>query len=115
LAAYALAHLRRKHDLHPDAIEYLGRIQSTLDPYAGRFLVHGGSFVVREGEWPGDPVVIEFPDLERARAWHASLAYQAILPLRTRHFDGDVILVEGVEPGYDPAKLADALRRGTMS
>lgn len=46
----------------------------------------------------GDLIVIEFPDMEAARQWYASPAYQAILPLRTGHASGAIFLVAGV-PG----------------
>jgi uncharacterized protein (DUF1330 family) len=42
-------------------------------------------------------VVIEFPSVERAKAWHASPEYQAILPLRHRHARTNFLaVVEGV-------------------
>ncbi len=110
MAAYALAHLRTPR-LHPDVLEYLERIQSTLDPFSGRFIVHGGPVEVREGTWPGSLVVIEFPTLAFARAWYESAAYQEILPLRTDHIDGDAILVEGVGPDHDSARMAAELRQ----
>ena len=109
LAAYALAHLRDIR-VHADIIEYLERIEGTLTPYEGRFLVHGPKVQVREGSWPGTIVIIEFPTAERAREWYESPAYQAILPLRTRHIEGDAILVEGVGPDYHPSSLAEAMR-----
>ncbi|MEU1805493.1 DUF1330 domain-containing protein [Streptomyces sp. NPDC019937] len=108
-AAYAIAHLRESRP-HPDVIEYLERIQATLDPFQGRFIVHCGRLEVIEGTWPGDAVLIGFPDAERARGWYTSPAYQEILPLRTNHIEADVILVEGVGPDYDPVQRADALR-----
>lgn len=109
MTAYALARLTVR-DMHRDILDYLERIQSTLTPYQGRFLVHGGELEVIEGDWEGDVVVIEFPDAERARAWYASPAYRKLLPLRTRHIDGDVIIVTGVGPDYDPAQKAETLR-----
>jgi uncharacterized protein (DUF1330 family) len=107
--AYAIAHLRTP-TANADVYEYLERIQSTLDPFGGRFLVHGPQVEVREGTWPGTIVIIEFPDPDAARAWYDSPAYQDILPLRTRNIDGDAILVEGVRDGHDPAKMAAAMR-----
>jgi uncharacterized protein (DUF1330 family) len=109
MPAYAVAHLRDPRP-HPDIVEYLERIQATLDPFSGRFLVHGPRVEVREGTWPGTIVVIEFPGVAEARDWYESAPYQEILPLRTRHIDGDAIIVEGVEPGYDPAGPAEAMR-----
>jgi uncharacterized protein (DUF1330 family) len=109
MTAYAIAHLRTP-TTNPEVIEYLERIQATMDPYGGRFLVHGPEVEVREGSWPGTIVILEFPDVEHARQWYDSPAYQAILPLRTRNIAGEAILVEGVRPGHDPAKVAAALR-----
>jgi uncharacterized protein (DUF1330 family) len=108
-AAYAIAHL---HDpqVNADVIEYLDRIQSTLDPFGGRFTVHGATVEVREGAWPGTVVVIAFPDVDAARAWYDSPAYREILPLRTQHITGSAIIVEGVDADYDVTRTADALR-----
>ena len=63
-----------------------------------------------EGPWPGTVVVIQFPGLDEAHGWYRSPAYQAILPLRTDHIEGEAIIVAGVDPGYDPANTAAALR-----
>jgi uncharacterized protein (DUF1330 family) len=110
--AYAIAHLRNPQ-INDDVIEYLERIQSTLDPYGGRFLVHGPSVDVREGDWPGTIVIIAFPDVAAARGWYESPAYAAILHLRTDHIDGSAILVEGVDADYDVTHTAAALRART--
>ncbi|GAA4053593.1 DUF1330 domain-containing protein [Nonomuraea soli] len=109
MTAYAIAHLKTPVP-HPDVLEYMERIQATLDPFHGRFLVHGPQVDVREGDWPGTVVVIEFPDLATAGNWYDSPAYQRILPLRTDHIDGVAVLVEGVEPDHDAAAFAASLR-----
>ncbi|MGI5520362.1 DUF1330 domain-containing protein [Micromonospora sp. CA-259024] len=101
MTAYALAHLR-KAPLHADVLEYLERIEATLVPFGGRFIVHGGSVEVLEGDWPGDVIIIEFPDRARAHSWYHSSSYQEIKPLRTRHLVGEVILVEGVDADHKP-------------
>lgn len=112
MPAYGFAHLRdRRH--HPDVFAYLERIQDTLHPFHGRFLIHGPPAEVVEGSWSGSMVLIEFPGLAEARAWYASFAYQEILRLRTDHIDGDVVLVEGVGAGYDPRDRAMKLRAET--
>ena len=54
-------------------------------------------------------MVIGFPDLDAARAWYDSPAYQEILPLRTRNSDGVTLLVDGVPDGYRAASFADKL------
>jgi uncharacterized protein (DUF1330 family) len=109
MPAYALAHLRTPH-INDEVLEYIERIQSTLDPFGGRFLVHGAEVDVKEGPWPGTVVIVEFPDVDAARAWYESSAYQAILPLRTRNIDGSTLIVDGVARGYDAAHTAAVLR-----
>lgn len=110
MSAYAVAHLRDAQ-FHPEIAEYIDRIQETLDPYSGRFLVHGGEKEVKEGTWPGNIVVVVFPGLDEARAWYDSPAYREILPLRTRHIEGDIILVQGVPDDYDPSTTAAKMRQ----
>ncbi|MEU3722375.1 DUF1330 domain-containing protein [Streptomyces sp. NPDC031705] len=109
MTAYAIAHLRRP-TINEDVLRYIEEIQATMDPFGGRFLVHGKEVEVLEGPFPGTVVVIGFPDMERARAWYASPAYQAILPLRTRHIPGETLLVEGVPADYDARGTAGSLR-----
>ena len=99
MSAYAVAHLR-KVDLGPEIVAYLEQIDATLAPFGGRFLIHGGEKTVLEGCWPGDLIVIAFPDRRKAHAWYASTAYQRILALRKDHAEGDVIIVDGVSPGH---------------
>jgi uncharacterized protein (DUF1330 family) len=89
----------------PEIKEYLERTDATLEPFEGSWVVHGVRPEVREGDWTGDLVVIRFPDLERARAWYESPAYQAILPLRTRNSEGSIILIDGVPDGHRGADI----------
>lgn len=107
-SAYAVAHLRSV-DQNTEIVEYLRRIDATLDPYGGRFAVHGVLPEVLEGEWPGFLVVIGFPDLDAARTWYDSPGYQEILPLRTRNSDGVTLLVEGAPEGYRASSYAEKL------
>lgn len=99
MPAYAVAHLR-KVNMGADIVEYLKRIDETLEPFEGRFVVHGGRAEVLEGDWTGDLIVIGFPDRDRARGWYHSAAYQEILALRTDNSEGDAILVDGVTEGH---------------
>lgn len=107
MSAFAIAHLRSV-EWGPEIIEYLKKIDDTLVPHGGAFLIHGSMPEVLEGELPGQVVVIRFPDMDKARAWYDSPAYQAILPLRTRNSDGIAFLVQGVPDGYRAAALAGA-------
>ncbi|NMO36854.1 DUF1330 domain-containing protein [Streptomyces sp. GMY01] len=109
MTAYAIAHLREAAP-HPEIAEYIERISGTFEPYGGHFLVHGAQHEVTEGAWPGHVVVIAFPGMPEARTWWDSPAYREIAPLRSRHIEGDIILVPGVPEGYDPTATARAMR-----
>ncbi len=102
MLAYAVAHLRTVA-LGPEIFEYIARIDATLEPFGGRFLIHGGPVDAMDGNWSGDLVVIAFRDRETAHAWYASPGYQAILRLRTDNSDGDAFIVDGVPDGYQAA------------
>ena len=99
MPAYAVAHMRQV-TMGPAIVEYLDRIDATLAPFGGRFLVHGGDVEVVEGSWPGYLIVIEFPGRAAAHDWYRSAAYQAILTLRTDNSHSDVILIDGVDRGH---------------
>lgn len=109
--AYALARLETPSEVSEEVLRYLERIQATLDPFGGRFLVHGGPREVLEGPWTGDVVLIEFPDRAHAESWYRSAAYEEIKPLRTAHIPGTVLLIDGVDADHDSAEMAAALRR----
>lgn len=109
MTAYAIAHLREAAP-HPEIADYIERIGATFEPYGGRFLVHAARHEVVEGDWPGHVVVIGFPSIAEARAWWDSPAYREIAPLRSRHIEGDIVLVPGVPEGYDPTATARAMR-----
>ncbi|WP_067697754.1 DUF1330 domain-containing protein [Nocardia jejuensis] len=93
MPGYAIAHIHDL-DLNADIVEYLERIDGTLRPFDGRFLVHGGRQTVTEGPAGANIVVIEFPDYQAALDWYASPAYQAILPLRTDNSASVAIIAE---------------------
>jgi uncharacterized protein (DUF1330 family) len=58
--AFAIAHLRTPQ-LNEPVLEYLERIDGTLAPFGGEFLVHGPQVEAKERDWPGTVVVIRFP------------------------------------------------------
>lgn len=97
--AYVIGYLEDV-EVGPEIAEYIERIEDTMAPYGGRFLVHGGQLVGPEGTWDGDIVMLEFPNLASAQEWYKSPDYQAILPLRTAHSTSMVALVEGVPDGH---------------
>jgi uncharacterized protein (DUF1330 family) len=110
MTAYVINHLRLPGAVSPDVLEYLDRVQDTMDPFGGKFIVQGGETEVLEGAWAQSATVLSFPDMEKARAWYKSPAYQAIIHLRTDHLVSDSILVDGVRPDHTPAKFGQQLR-----
>ncbi len=76
----------------------------SIAAYGGRYLVRGGATEVLEGSWnPPRFVILEFPTAERARAWWSSPEYAPAKALRQASTQTDMILVEGLPPGADPA------------
>ena len=83
-------------------------MEATTAPYDGKWLAIDAEVQVLEGAWPGSVVLLEFPDMAKAKAWYGSPEYQKILSQRTDHTIGDVILVDGVGPDYTVAGYAAA-------
>jgi uncharacterized protein (DUF1330 family) len=108
MATLAVATLRDVQ-MGPAIAEYLRSIDDTLTPFEGRFLVHGQEAEEVEGRWPGTLIIIQFPDRQHAHDWYASSAYRAILPLRTEHSHGDVILIDTASSDYQARDFLDKL------
>lgn len=107
--AYAIGYLRDVR-FGEEIAAYMERIDTTMAPFGGEFIVHGGAMSPREGEWDGDLIIIRFPSASAANEWYDSPGYQAILPLRTENSEGIVTIVEGVLPGHRGVdKLAELL------
>jgi uncharacterized protein (DUF1330 family) len=93
--AYVIASVRSAHDQEA-LVEYRARNSEAVADHGGRFLARGGAIEVLEGEWdPKRVVVMEFDDMDTARRWYGSDAYQAAIPIRRGASETDIILVEG--------------------
>lgn len=109
MSAYAIG-LLEDLQFGPDIATYLQRIDATLAPFGGEFLVHGTRPELKEGKFGGDCVVIAFPSMEQARAWYDSDAYAPLIPMRTQHSRSTVFLLEGVkEVPYRAVELLQKL------
>ena len=63
----------------------------------GRYLARGGQCEVLEGDRvPHRMVILEFPDMDAARAWYDSPQYRAARDARDGAATGSFIAVEGV-------------------
>jgi uncharacterized protein (DUF1330 family) len=97
MAAYLISDVSARD---PAALEiYRTRAADSIARYGGRYLVRGGAIEPLEGDWrPRMIVVVEFPDVDRARAWYNSPEYAEALAVRDTALSRKLILLEGVEP-----------------
>ena len=77
--------------------DYKRLVPASLAKYGGRFVVRGGRTETLEGTWsPKRFVMVEFPDVQRAKAWWASAEYAEAKMLRQATSHTEMIVVEGV-------------------
>ena len=85
------------HD--PERYEkYKSMVPPSLTVFGGRFMVRGGKVETLEGDWaPKRFVMVEFPSLEKAKAWWNSTEYAEAKALRQATATTQMIVVAGVE------------------
>ncbi|USG60566.1 DUF1330 domain-containing protein [Sneathiella marina] len=76
--------------------EYVAAAKPAFEKYKAKFLVRGGKYEVREGAHRARNVVVEFADIETARACYDSPEYQRAKVIRNANADADFIIIEGV-------------------
>jgi uncharacterized protein (DUF1330 family) len=77
--------------------EYRKGVPATIAQYGGRYVARGGAAEGLEGGYaPKRVVILEFPTLERAKAWWDSPEYRPLRAIRQRASRGDLILVDGL-------------------
>jgi uncharacterized protein (DUF1330 family) len=77
--------------------DYRKQAGSTCAEFGGRYIVRGGKLEALEGDWsPRRFVVLEFPSVERAKAWWNSQAYAGPKAIRQSAARSNFIVVEGV-------------------
>jgi uncharacterized protein (DUF1330 family) len=80
-AAYVIGHISVLNEAK--WAEYRQQVPATLAPWGGELVFRGALAEVLDGHHAHrDTVVIRFPDRAALAAWHASPAYQALIPLR---------------------------------
>lgn len=98
MPAYLISDVTAK-DLEAFRI-YRERAAASIVRHGGRYLARGGPVEPLEGDWaPRTIVIVEFPDLERARAWYRSPDYASALALRDAALSRNLILVDGISEG----------------
>ena len=95
MPAYLIANIEIKDPARYD--EYRRMVPPTIAAYGGRFLARGGQVHSLEGPWqPSRLVIVEFPSVERAKAWWSSPEYAEAKALRQATSEGSLIIIEGV-------------------
>jgi len=75
---------------------YGSQVPATLVAYGGHFLAAGGRTQVLEGQAPPNTfVILQFPSMDKAKAWYDSPEYQKIMPLRHAAATSRVFIAEG--------------------
>jgi uncharacterized protein (DUF1330 family) len=94
MAGYLIADIKVNDPVRYE--EYRKMVPATLAKYGGEFVVRGGAHEVLEGDWqPNRLVVIRFPSVEQARAWHDSPEYRPALEIRHATAESRSVIVEG--------------------
>ena len=76
---------------------YRDMVPATVAAYGGKYLARGGALTPLEGGWdPQRITVLEFPSVERARAWWDSAEYAEAKAIRQRTTETKMLIVEGV-------------------
>jgi uncharacterized protein (DUF1330 family) len=89
-SAYVIGHIRIKDTAKWDS--YRSRVPATLEPWGAELVFRGTQAAIFAGAHAHpDVVVIRFPNRQAADDWHASAAYQALVPLRQQA--ADVVLL----------------------
>lgn len=95
MAAYVVVQV----DVH-DPVKYENYkklVPPSLEKFGGRFIARGGKTETLEGNWaPKRFVIVEFPSVERAKAWWASRDYAEAKALRQATASTQMIVAEGL-------------------
>jgi uncharacterized protein (DUF1330 family) len=77
--------------------DYKKLTPGSLVPFEGKFIVRGGASETLEGDWhPGRIVVLQFPSMEKAKAWWSLDGYAPAKALRQATSITRMIMVDGV-------------------
>lgn len=96
MPAYLVVHVQVKDPARYE--EYKALAPVSIRQFGGRYLTRGGAVEVLEGGWvPERLVLLEFPSMERARAWWASAEYAGAKAIRHATAETTMVLAPGLE------------------
>jgi uncharacterized protein (DUF1330 family) len=96
MKAYAIASVQMRDNSWVQ--QYAAKTATLVAKHGGSYLVRGANLEKLEGDatLPHVMVVIEFPGMAQARAWHTDPEYAPLIKLRQGGCDSEFILVEGL-------------------
>jgi uncharacterized protein (DUF1330 family) len=95
MPAYVIAAVTDAWD-QDKLVQYREGNTDVVAAHGGRFVARGGEQELLEGGWdPKRLVIIEFPDMEAARAWYHSDAYAPLRELRRSASTTHIVIVNG--------------------
>ena len=96
MAAYILVDTKIEN---PEAYEeYKALARPIAESFGGKYIIRGGAMDIIDNDlWsPTRIVLIEFPDIEKARSFMNSEAYAPVRPLRENNAKCTLVLLEGL-------------------
>jgi len=79
--------------------EYMKRTPKIIDQFGGRFIARGADIDTLEGEKETRRmVIIEFPSIEKAKAFYQSDAYQNARQIRANSAEAQFVVLDGFPP-----------------
>ena len=99
MAAYIIGLGRSASSGTAWAKEYLPKAAALVAKHGGKALIGGNStprLLALEGKPPLAVVILEFPSLELAQAWHDDPDYAPLKQLRQANVDMEVFVVDSV-------------------
>jgi uncharacterized protein (DUF1330 family) len=92
--AYVVAEVS-VHDADTFSRDYAPKVAGTVQAFGGRFLT-SGKLTALEGNAPQRFVIIAFDNVEKARGWYESPAYQPLLAVRQKTATSTLFIADGV-------------------
>jgi RNA polymerase sigma-70 factor, ECF subfamily len=94
MSAYLIVNIDVKDDT--DYEEYKAKVPALVRKHGGEYLVRGGNFIVLEGDWkPNRLVLLRFPDIVAVQNLFNDPEYQPLKALRQRATESEIVGVEG--------------------
>lgn len=77
--------------------DYKALAPASIEQYGGKYLARGGKAESLEGSYkPNRMVILQFPSVEKAKAWWASTEYGKAKSIRQSCSTADMIVLEGL-------------------